>query len=86
MPQTENGYIVKDDQGNGFYIEPHGFLDESLNTQNLDVVITPTKNLELPLVGSFVNGADVIPKLISKFNPKYILQVRWAEMQYIQVF
>jgi len=36
-------------------------------------VITPTKNLELPLVGSFVKGADVIPKLINKFNPKYIL-------------
>ena len=73
VPQIENGYIVKDDQGKGFYIEPHGYLDENLNTQNLDAVITPTKNLELPLVGSFVKGADVIPKLIKKFNPKYIL-------------
>ena len=73
VPQIENGYIVKDDQDNGFYIEPHGYLDENLNKQNLDAVITPTKNLELPLVGSFVKGADVIPKLISKFNPKFIL-------------
>ena len=73
VPQIENGYIIKDDQGNGFYIEPHGYLDENLNKQNLDAVITPTKNLELPLVGSFVKGADVIPKLINKFNPKYIL-------------
>ena len=73
VPQIENGYIVKDDQDNGFYIEPHGYLDENLNKQSLDAVITPTKNLELPLVGSFVKGADVIPKLISKFNPKYIL-------------
>ena len=73
VPQIENGYIVKDDQDNGFYIEPHGYLDENLNKQNLDAVITPTKNLELPLVGSFVKGADVIPKLINKFNPKYIL-------------
>jgi len=73
VPQIENGYIVKDDLDNGFYIEPHGYLDESLNKQNLDVVITPTKNLELPLVGSFVKGADVIPKLINKFNPKFIL-------------
>ena len=46
---------------------------ENLKRQNLDAVITPTKNLELPLVGSFVRGADVIPKLINKFNPKYIL-------------
>ena len=73
VPQIENGYIVKDDQDNGFYIEPHGYLDENLNKHSLDAVITPTKNLELPLVGSFVKGADVIPKLISKFNPKYIL-------------
>ena len=73
VPQIENGYIVKDAQDNGFYIEPHGYLDENLKNQNLDAVITPTKNLELPLVGSFVKGADVIPKLINKFNPKYIL-------------
>ena len=73
VPQIENGYIVKDDQDNGFYIEPHGYLDENLKKQSLDAVITPTKNLELPLVGSFVKGADVIPKLINKFNPKYIL-------------
>ncbi len=73
VPQIENGYIVKDDQDNGFYIEPHGYLDENINKQNLDAVITPTKNLELPLLGSFVKGADVIPKLINKFNPKFIL-------------
>ena len=27
----------------------------------------------MPLVGSFVKGADVIPELIKKFNPKFIL-------------
>ncbi|MCR8540350.1 MAG: MBL fold metallo-hydrolase [Prochlorococcus marinus CUG1439] len=73
VPQIENGYIVKDDENNSFYIEPHGYLDKNLENQNLDAVITPTKNLELPLLGSFVKGADVIPKLINKFNPKFIL-------------
>ena len=73
VPQVENGYIVKDEEGNGFYIEPHGYLDENLEKQNLDAVITPTKNLELPLVGPFVKGAEVIPKLIETFNPKFIL-------------
>jgi len=73
VPQIENGYIVRDEEDNSFYIEPHGYLDENLDNQNIDAVITPTKNLELPLVGSFVKGADVIPKLIKKFNPKYIL-------------
>ena len=73
VPQIENGYIVRDDEDNSFYIEPHGYLDKNLDKQNLDAVITPTKNLELPLVGSFVKGADIIPKLINKFNPKFIL-------------
>jgi len=73
VPQIENGYIVRDDEDNSFYIEPHGYLDENIDKQNLDAVITPTKNLELPIVGSFVKGADVIPKLIKKFNPKFIL-------------
>ena len=72
VPQIENGYIVRDEH-NSFYIEPHGYLDENLKKQNLDAVITPTKNLELPLVGSFVKGADIVPKLIDKFNPKFIL-------------
>jgi len=73
VPQVENGYIVRDDEGNSFYIEPHGYLDETVDKQKLDAVITPTKNLELPMVGPFVKGADVIPKLINKFNPKFIL-------------
>ena len=73
VPQIENGYIVKDIEGSGFYIEPHGYLDENLESQVIDAVITPTMNLELPLVGSFVKGADVLPKLIKTFNPKFVL-------------
>ena len=73
VPQIENGYIVKDDKGRGFYIEPHGYLDENLKSQELDAVITPTINLGLPIVGSFVKGADILPELINTFNPKYIL-------------
>ena len=73
VPQIENGYIVKDEKGRGFYIEPHGYLDENIKSQEIDAVITPIINLELPIVGSFVKGADVLPKLINTFNPKYIL-------------
>ena len=73
VPQIENGYIVKDEKGKGFYIEPHGYLDKNLKSQEIDAVITPTINLDLPIVGSFVKGAEVLPKLINTFNPKYIL-------------
>ena len=73
VPQLENGYIVRNIKRKGFYIEPHGYLDENLKSQKIDAVITPTMNLKLPIVGSFVKGADVLPKLIKTFNPKFIL-------------
>ena len=72
VPQIENGYILETNDGS-FYIEPHGFLDKTIKPRKLDAVITPTKNLELPIVGPFVKGADVIPSLVKLFNPSYIL-------------
>ena len=72
VPQIENGYIVENKEG-GFYIEPHGYFDKNIESRKLDAVITPTKNLGLPIVGPFVKGAEVLPDLIDKFNPNYIL-------------
>tara|TARA_B100000212_G_scaffold337044_1_gene311289 strand:+ start:148 stop:861 length:714 start_codon:yes stop_codon:yes gene_type:complete len=72
VPQIENGYILETNDGS-FYIEPHGFLDKKLKPRKLDAVITPTKNLELPMLGPFVRGVDVVPKLVKLFNPNYIL-------------
>jgi len=72
VPNVENGYIVESENGS-FYIEPHGFFDINISPRKLDAVITPTKNLGLPLVGSFVKGADVVSSLIKTFNPNYIL-------------
>ena len=72
VPNIENGYIIESDNGS-FYIEPHGYFDKKIKPRKLDAVITPTKNLGLPIVGSFVKGADVISDLIKAFNPNYIL-------------
>ena len=72
VPQIENGYILEAQEGS-FYIEPHGFLDNSIKPRKLDAVITPTKNLEIPMLGPFVKGADVVPSLVKLFNPSYIL-------------
>jgi len=72
VPKIENGYILEADDGS-FYIEPHGFLDNEIKPRKLDAVITPTKNLELPMLGPFVKGADVIPELVKVFNPSYVL-------------
>ena len=72
VPHIENGYILETNDGS-FYIEPHGFLDITIKSRKLDAVITPTKNLQLPILGPFVKGADVIPNLVKLFNPNYIL-------------
>ena len=72
VPQIENGYIIEHKEGS-FYIEPHGFLDSKIKPRKLDAVITPTKDIGLPLIGSFVKGAEVIPDLIKTFDPKFIL-------------
>ena len=72
VPKVENGYIIESKYGS-FYVEPHGFFDKKVRARKLDAVITPTKNLGLPLVGSFVKGADVVTELIEAFHPEYIL-------------
>ena len=72
VPQIENGYILESNDGS-FYIEPHGYLDNKIKPRKLDAVITPTKNLELPMLGPFVKGADVIPNLVKMFDPSYVL-------------
>ncbi len=72
VPQKENGYIIEVDN-ESLYIEPHGFLDKKIEPRKLKAVISPTINLNLPIFGSFIKGADIIPELIKKFNPNYIL-------------
>ena len=54
VPQIENGYILETNEGS-FYIEPHGFLDNTIKPRKLDAVITPTKNLELPIAVSYTH-------------------------------
>ena len=72
VPGLENGYIVSNNEYS-FYIEPHGFLDKKISARNLDVVISPVVNLQLPLVGAFIKGKTILPKLIELFNPKIVL-------------
>ncbi len=72
VPKPENGYILESEDGS-FYIEPHGYFDNNVEPRKLDAVITPTKDLDLPIVGSFVKGATVIPELVKAFDPSLIL-------------
>ena len=72
VPNIENGYIIDSELGS-IYIEPHGFLDKTIEPRNIDLVITPVIDFSLPLVGRFIKGKTVLPQLIKLFNPKVIL-------------
>ena len=72
VPFPENGYLISH-KNCSIYFEPHGFLDPKIEEQKLDVVISPVIDLKLPLLGAFIKGQQVIPRLQELFKPKYIL-------------
>ncbi|KKZ14702.1 MAG: beta-lactamase [Candidatus Synechococcus spongiarum 142] len=72
VPGQENGFLLQHPAGR-LYVEPHGFLDPTLPPQTLDAVITPVVDLGLRLVGSFVRGQTVLPQLLERFQPRWVL-------------
>ncbi len=72
VPNVENGYIIES-ENISIYIEPHGFLDKTLNDRQIDVLITPFVNIGIRFIGNFIRGKDILPVLISKFKPKKLL-------------
>ena len=75
-PSTiENGYILKDlIEGTSLYYEPHGYHTDSLKEfAPIDVVITPTIDLKLPVIGTVIKGQQGALKLAKLLQPKVIL-------------
>ena len=72
VPMVENGYVLRHPAGR-LYLEPHGFLDPNLTAEPLDAVITPMVDLGLPGLGAFVKGTQVVPELMTRFQPKTVL-------------
>ena len=72
VPIVENGYVLRHPAGR-LYLEPHGFLDPSLAAEPLDAVITPMVDLGLLGLRNFVKGSQVVPELVSRFQPSTVL-------------
>ncbi len=72
VPNQENGYIINN-KNTSLYIEPHGFFDNNLTKEKLDIIISPFMTLSLPLAGDFIRGDDTIRRLIENFNPNYVI-------------
>lgn len=75
VPQIENGYLLEALAGAGasLYVEPHGFLDRSLPARPVTAVITPVVDLALPVGAPFVRGRAVVPELVERFSPAWLL-------------
>ena len=71
IPNVENGYIIKS-KSESLYIEPHGFLDKTIKKEKIDIIITPIFDIGIPIIGNFIKGSEVLPKIIERFCPSYI--------------
>jgi len=71
----ENGYILKDlVEENSLYYEPHGYHTDALKEfAPIDVAITPTIDLKLPLIGTVIKGQQGAVNLAKWLQPKFIL-------------
>ena len=71
----ENGYILKDlVKGTSIYYEPHGYHAAAIQEfAPVDVVITPTIDLKLPIVGKVINGQQGALQLVQWLKPQVIL-------------
>ncbi|MEB3238953.1 MAG: MBL fold metallo-hydrolase [Cyanobacteriota bacterium] len=81
VPQIENGYLLEEltglqelsGAGASLYVEPHGFLDRALPARPVTAVITPVVDLALPVGAPFVRGRAVVPELLERFTPAWLL-------------
>ena len=71
----ENGYILRDLlAGTAIYYEPHGYHTKSIQEFSpVDVVITPTIDLKLPLIGTVIKGHQSALKVAQWLKPQFIL-------------
>jgi L-ascorbate metabolism protein UlaG (beta-lactamase superfamily) len=69
----ENGYILRA-KGGSLYYEPHGYHDPGLAQQPpVDVVITPTIDLKLPLLGAVIRGQRGSVEVCKTLQARYLL-------------
>lgn len=71
----ENGYILRDlSEGTSLYYEPHGYHTQSIQEfAPIDVVITPTIDLKLPLVGTVIKGQQGTVQIAQWLKPQVLL-------------
>ncbi|MBU7583491.1 MAG: MBL fold metallo-hydrolase [Nostoc sp. TH1S01] len=71
----ENSYLLKEFATNfTLYYEPHGYHSPQLKQfAPVDVLITPTVDLALPLVGAIIRGTNSALEVAKWLQPQFIL-------------
>ncbi|MBE9005972.1 MBL fold metallo-hydrolase [Fortiea sp. LEGE XX443] len=72
---VENSYLLKELETNfTLYYEPHGYHSPQLKKfAPVDVVITPTVDLALPLIGAIIRGTNSALEVAKWLQPQFIL-------------
>jgi L-ascorbate metabolism protein UlaG (beta-lactamase superfamily) len=72
---VENGYLLKDlENGQTLYYEPHGYHSPSVQKNApIDVIITPTIDIKIPLLGSVIKGQQSALEACKLLQPQVIL-------------
>jgi L-ascorbate metabolism protein UlaG (beta-lactamase superfamily) len=72
---VENGYLLTELASHTrLYYEPHGFHSATLQAAGaVDVVITPLISLEIPLLGSVIQGNKTALQVIEWLKPQVVL-------------
>lgn len=71
----ENGYILRDlVDGTSVYYEPHGYHSSAIREfAPIDVVITPTVDLKLPLIGTVIKGQQSAIQAAQWLQPRFLI-------------
>jgi L-ascorbate metabolism protein UlaG (beta-lactamase superfamily) len=70
---VENGYILRQAESSLYY-EPHGYHHPSLaDLGPVEVIITPTIDLTLPLLGAVIKGQQSALQVCETLKPRFIL-------------
>ncbi|MBI4780571.1 MAG: MBL fold metallo-hydrolase [Oscillatoriophycideae cyanobacterium NC_groundwater_1537_Pr4_S-0.65um_50_18] len=82
---VENGYLMTDlTSKTRLYYEPHGFHSATLQSVgSVDVIITPVIGLEIPLLGSVIQGNKTALQVIEWLKPQLVVPTAaGGEVQY----
>ncbi|MBW4613209.1 MAG: MBL fold metallo-hydrolase [Desmonostoc vinosum HA7617-LM4] len=72
---VENGYLLQElESGFKVYYEPHGYHSlEVKQVAPVDVVITPSIDIEIPLLISLIRGKDSVLEVIKWLQPQALI-------------